>query len=168
MEEPDAKKARTHSREKEDLIAALEQDLASVRRELADAKGRLDRKNEFVGFLFRDPQLKWKKIPEDWKTSPQVASEARIVIMSPNISGQRANDILETFPMLRQEREVWRAVISSDIRGKALLTAIKNFAPGDIRTDRELMMQACLKYHRVLSLVKGTGIATDRAFQRLY
>ena len=123
--------------------------------------------------------LLWKVAVETaemaWRALPPAAQNfalARRIAYFPNCGVAR--DILSRFPALRSDRAYWGRIletlpenedVADELQGlfAAIDGSLVLLAAPNIRSDAQLMLQACRRNHRILHYVDGT-LGTDRTF----
>jgi len=110
----------------------------------------------------------WRALPAEMQTNPALA---RRIAYFPNVGVAR--DILGRFSALRRDRAYWgriletlpeNAAVNEELEGLFAATGDDgSLAAPNIRSDPQLMLQACRRNHRILQSVHGT-LGTDRTF----
>lgn len=89
-------------------------------------------------------RLEWQTIPTRLRSDIDFARSIQVFPF-----WTRALEILTEFPPLRSEREVWNSIVDSamtvveDEQSFHLSALLRDFAPREILSDRELMIEAC-------------------------
>jgi len=106
----------------------------------------------FIKMEFLNDTLDWQNFPTELKTDIEFA---RSIEQFPNI--YHAHQIFDHFPPLREDRATWvKAVEAGESEWCQLCSVVHDFAPSEIRSDWELMEDACAKDEGVLSEIDAS------------
>jgi len=112
---------------------------------------------QFMKYQFEEGEIVWEELPTALKTNIEFA---RSIESFPTTDYVR--DVLEHFPLLRNERVVWVKAVDAD-NCDTLYAVVEEFAPAEILSDRELMLTACTNDAGTLDHVQ-TRLAEDHDF----
>lgn len=115
----------------------------------------LDR--SFMKKQFLDHGFLWQQLPTELKNDIEFARS-----MEQFPTAFHVHQIFDNFPALCADRAVWVKAVNAVEVGQ-LSTAIRDYAPAEIRSDRELMEKACTRQAEILLLVDN-HLADDRGF----
>jgi hypothetical protein len=105
--------------------------------------------------------MSWKALPENLMKDIDFARS-----ISRFYNCDLAWDVLRAIPALCQERAIWLKInVNAKTRAHSMRDLVAEFAPPEVRSDREVMLTACLQCSNILKCVNvDSALVTDREF----